>query len=87
MIHIIRASIHNRLVRLHRPHLLKGYEEPDSDLSRVVAVNSARSIVNGLILFNTNTRIRPKWVQTAMLQLTRQLCKTLDPRRMCRPRN
>jgi hypothetical protein len=42
---MLNSSYHQRLIRLHRPYLLRSYNDPKYEECRLIALSSARQIV------------------------------------------
>lgn len=73
MLHMVITSIHNRILRAHRPFLMRSVNDPSLEVSRRACVESARRIVETQLVFNAQPRIRPRfavrWVIGAVVVL------------------
>lgn len=73
MIHMVITSIHNRILRAHRPFLMRSLNDPSLEVSRHACTESARRIIEAQLVFNAQPRIRPRfaarWVLGAVVVL------------------
>lgn len=73
MVHMVVTSVHNRILRAHRPFLMRSLNDPSLEVSRRSCVESARRIVEVQLVFNAMPRIRPRfavrWVIGAVVVL------------------
>ncbi|WOO79925.1 uncharacterized protein LOC62_02G003439 [Vanrija pseudolonga] len=71
MMHMINCSIHNRILRLHRPYMFPRHtdliEALDAQASARAAVHSSRRIIEIQLIFNDNPLIRPRFVHIWIL--------------------
>ncbi|BEJ17064.1 hypothetical protein CspHIS471_0604650 [Cutaneotrichosporon sp. HIS471] len=73
MLHMVITSVHNRILRAHRPFLMRSVNDPSLEVSRRACVESARRIVEAQLVFNAKPKIRPRfavrWVIGAVVVL------------------
>ncbi|TXT09611.1 uncharacterized protein COLE_03545 [Cutaneotrichosporon oleaginosum] len=73
MLHMVITSVNNRILRAHRPFLMRSVNDPSLEVSRRACVESARRIVEAQLVFNAKPRIRPRfavrWVLGAVVVL------------------
>jgi hypothetical protein len=73
MLHMVITSVHNRILRAHRPFLMRAVNDPSLEVSRRACVESARRIVEAQLVFNAKPVIRPRfavrWVIGAVVVL------------------
>lgn len=55
-------GIHNRILRVHRPFMTRGYHEEEWQVSRKASVDSAMRIIERQALFNQTPWLRSGWV-------------------------